>query len=83
MVELTGCDGTVRLHEVSTGGTNTADCSAATVGLLPADGKRTLACTDEGMLPPAAAVVRIRSGGLVFRRADLTPYRLQKTTPSK
>ena len=25
MVELTGCDGTVRLHEVSTGGSNTAD----------------------------------------------------------
>jgi hypothetical protein len=40
MVELTGSDGTVRAHEVSTGGSDTAECSAATVGLTLADGKR-------------------------------------------
>src|SRR6202030_3159798 len=43
MVELTGSDGTVRSHEVSAGGTNTAESSATTVGLTLADGKRTLA----------------------------------------
>jgi hypothetical protein len=42
-MELTGSDGTVRSHEVSAGGTNSAECSAATVGLTLADGKRTLA----------------------------------------
>ena len=42
MVELTGSDGRVRLHEVSTSGTNTIECSAGTVGLTLADGKRTL-----------------------------------------
>src|SRR6202790_4324190 len=43
MVELTGSDGTVRAHEVSAGGSNTAECSAVTVGLTLADGRRTLA----------------------------------------
>jgi hypothetical protein len=43
IVELTGSDGTVRSHEVSAGGTNTTECSATTVGLTLADGKRTLA----------------------------------------
>jgi hypothetical protein len=43
MVELTESDGTVRTHEVSTGGSDTAECSAATVGLTLADGKRALA----------------------------------------
>jgi hypothetical protein len=43
MVELTASDGTVRTHEISTGGSNTAECSAATVGLTLADGKRILA----------------------------------------
>jgi hypothetical protein len=43
MVELTGSDGTVRSHEVSAGGTNSVECSATTVGLTLADGKRTLA----------------------------------------
>jgi hypothetical protein len=43
IVELTGSDGTVRSHEVGVGGSNTAECSAATVGLTLADGKRTLA----------------------------------------
>jgi hypothetical protein len=43
MVELTASDGTVRTHEISTGGSNTAECSAAMVGLTLADGKRILA----------------------------------------
>ncbi len=43
MVELTGSDGPVCAHEVSVGVSNTAECSAATVGLTLADGKRTLA----------------------------------------
>jgi hypothetical protein len=43
MVELTGSDGSVRTREVSAGGSNTAECSAATVGLTLADGKRALA----------------------------------------
>jgi hypothetical protein len=32
MVELAGSDGTVVTHEISTGGSNTAECSPATVG---------------------------------------------------
>jgi hypothetical protein len=43
MVELIGSDGTVHAHEVDAGGSNTAECSAETVGLTLADGKRTLA----------------------------------------
>jgi hypothetical protein len=43
MVALTGSDCIVRLHEASAGGTNTTECSAGTVGLTLADGKRTLA----------------------------------------
>jgi hypothetical protein len=43
MVELIGSDGTVHAHEVNAGGSNTAECSAETVGLTLADGKRTLA----------------------------------------
>ena len=43
MVELTGSDGTVRTHEISTGGSNRVECSAATVGLTLVDGKRILA----------------------------------------
>jgi len=43
MVELTGSDGSGCAYEVSVGGSNTAECSAATVGLTLADGKRTLA----------------------------------------
>jgi hypothetical protein len=42
MLELIGSDGTVRLHEVSAGGSNTVECSAATVGLALAEGKLTL-----------------------------------------
>ena len=41
--ELTGSDGTVRAHEGSSGDSNTAECSAATVGLTLVDGKRMLA----------------------------------------
>jgi hypothetical protein len=43
MVELIGSDGAVHAHEVTAGGNNTAECSAETVGLTLADGKRTLA----------------------------------------
>jgi len=43
MVELTGSDGAVCKYEVSAGGTNSVECSATTVGLTLADGKRTLA----------------------------------------
>jgi hypothetical protein len=43
MVELTGSDGIVRLQEVSAGGSNASECSAGTVGLMLAGGKRTLA----------------------------------------
>jgi hypothetical protein len=35
MVELAGSDGAVLTHEISTGGSNTAECSAATVRTEP------------------------------------------------
>ena len=50
MVELAGSDGTVLTHEISTGGSNTAECSAATVGLTLADGKRTLAGLEDHLV---------------------------------
>jgi hypothetical protein len=43
MVELTGSDGLVRLREVSAGDSNASECSVGTIGLMLADGKRTLA----------------------------------------
>ena len=43
MVELTGVEGIVQLHEVSAGGSATAECSAETLGLTMAEGKMTLA----------------------------------------
>ena len=43
MVELIGSDGIAHAHEVNAGRSNTAECSAETVGLTLADGKRTLA----------------------------------------
>ncbi len=42
VVELTGMDGTVQLHEVGTGSDTTAVCSVGTLGLTLADAKRTL-----------------------------------------
>ena len=68
MVELIGNDGTVHAHEVNAGGSNTAECSAETVGLTLADGKRTLAglqdhlvqAQDAGILPPTAALLSLR-----------------------
>jgi hypothetical protein len=42
MVELTGSDSVIRSREVSAGGSNAGECSAATVGLTLADAKRTL-----------------------------------------
>jgi hypothetical protein len=43
MVELGGAEGTVQMHEVSAGGSTTADYSAETLGLTVAEGKITLA----------------------------------------
>ena len=43
MVELGGVEGTVQLHEVSAGGSATAEYSAETLGLSVAEGKMTLA----------------------------------------
>src|ERR1700722_2490381 len=43
MIELAGAEGTVQLHEVSAGGSTAAECSAETLGLTVADGKKTLA----------------------------------------
>jgi hypothetical protein len=43
VVELSGADGTVRLHEVSVGGCTTTTCSPDTLGLTLATGKETLA----------------------------------------
>src|ERR1700728_4868768 len=43
VIALTGSDGVVRSQEVSAGGSNASKCSAGTVGLMLADGKRTLA----------------------------------------
>jgi hypothetical protein len=50
MVELTGSDGIVRPQEVSVGGSNGSECSAGTVGLMLADGKRTLAGLQEHLV---------------------------------
>jgi hypothetical protein len=43
IVELAGVGGTVQLHEVSAGGSATAECSAETLGLTMAEGRMTLA----------------------------------------
>ena len=43
MVELAGAKGTVQLHEVSAGGSTTAECSAETLGSTVAEEKMTLA----------------------------------------
>jgi hypothetical protein len=69
MVELTGSDGIVRLQEVSAGGTNASECSAATVGLTLADAKRTLAGLQRAVVM-VSATVRFRS-----RRAILAQPR--------
>ena len=50
MVELIGVDGSVCTHEIGSGGSNTADCSAATVGLTLADGKRILAALQHDLV---------------------------------
>ena len=50
MVELIGGDGTVCTHEIGSGGSNTAECSAATVGLTLADGKRILAALQHDLV---------------------------------
>ena len=43
IVELTGADGVVRMHEVSAGDSTTIEPRPGTIGLTMADGKRTLA----------------------------------------
>ena len=43
VVELAGPDGSVQSHEISVGGCATIDCSAETLGLTLAEGKKTLA----------------------------------------
>jgi hypothetical protein len=66
MLELIGGDGTVSTYEIGSGGSNTAECSAATVGLMLADGKRILALQHNlvwgpggGILPPTAGVLSL------------------------
>jgi hypothetical protein len=41
IVELGGTEGTVQLHEISAGGSATAECSAETLGLTMTEGKLT------------------------------------------
>jgi hypothetical protein len=50
MLELIGGDGTVSTYEIGSGGSNTAECSAATVGLTLADGKRILAVLQHNLV---------------------------------
>ena len=50
MVELIGGDGTVSTYEIGSGGSNTAECSAATVGLTLADGKRILTSLQQDLV---------------------------------
>ena len=54
LVELTGADGAVSTHEVSTGGGASVELSPASIGLTLADGKRTLAAL-QGHLVQAQA----------------------------
>ena len=63
MIELVGAEGTVQLHEVSAGGSTTAECSAETLGLTVAEGKMTLRAaappgprTGRGALPAPASL---------------------------
>src|ERR1700722_2860509 len=68
MVELIGVDGTVCTHEISSGGSNKAECSAATVGLTLADGKRILAALQHDLVrAQAQEYCRQRRGGSHFR----------------
>src|SRR5271155_1912069 len=67
MVELTGSDGVIRSQEVSAGGSNASECSAATVGLTLADGKRTLAGLQDHLVRAQAdEYCRQRRGGSHF-----------------
>jgi hypothetical protein len=50
MVELIAGDGTVCTHEIGSGGSNTTECSAATVGLTLTDGKRILAALQHDLV---------------------------------
>jgi hypothetical protein len=67
MVDLVGGDGSVCTHKISSGGSKTVECSAATVGPTLADGKRILAALQhdlvraqaEEILPPTAGVLSL------------------------
>jgi hypothetical protein len=50
MVELIGGDGTVSTYEIGRAGSNAAECSAATVGLTLADGKRILVAVQHDLV---------------------------------
>jgi hypothetical protein len=58
MVEFIAGDGTVCTHEIGSGGSNTAECSAATVGLTLADGKRILAALQDDLVRAQAEEYR-------------------------
>ena len=79
MVELTGSDGVVRSQEVSAGGSNASECSAATVGLTLADGKRTLKDVRTRRLLSLFGTVEVRASRFlpcqcaVTNRHTLTP----------
>ena len=63
MAELTGSDGFVRVQEVSSGGSNASECSAGRVGLMLADGKRTLAGLQDHLVrAQAEEYCRLRRG---------------------
>ena len=75
VVELTGSDGAVREHVVSAGGGNTVECSARTVGLTLADGKRTLAGLQDHLVQAQTAEYRRQRRQCwpeVTKRPDLT-----------
>ena len=73
MVELTGSDGFVRVQEVSSGGSNASECSAGKVGLMLADGKRTLAgLQDHPVRAQAEEYCRQRTSEAVDRNATAT-----------
>ena len=71
MVELIGCDGSVCTHEIGSGGCNTAECSAATVGLTLADGKRILAALQHDL-------VRAQAEEYCRQRRVCSPCRSQR-----
>jgi len=74
LVALIGSDGTVRSHEVSPGGTNTAECPAATGGLTLADGERTLPGSRDRLARPSAQPAVICNEGHVGQSQNARRY---------